>query len=133
LTSLYRATHRDSPPPNRRHQRREEGGGRRKGGRRGKKEGRKRGTPVEEPEAALCCRHWGPHPGADGLPFVEEGGAGVGEEEEKRRRESGRRRPMKPELLRKDTNAVNPEDRSASAAMDALNVDHHLFGRMPEQ
>jgi hypothetical protein len=36
-------------------------------------------------------------------------------------------------LLRKDTDVVNPEDRSASAAMDALNVDHHMFGRMPEQ
>jgi hypothetical protein len=45
----------------------------------------------------------------------------------------GRRRPTKPELLRKDTDAVNPEDRSASTAMDALNVDHHLFGRMLEQ
>jgi hypothetical protein len=95
-----------------------------KGGRRGEKEGRKRGTPVEEPEAALCRWHWGPHPGAAGLPFVEkESGAGVGEEEEKRKRESGHRRPTKPELLRKDTNAVNPEDRSASAAMDALNID----------
>jgi hypothetical protein len=105
-----------------------------KGGRRGKKEGRKRGTPVEEPEAALCRRHWGPHPGVTGLPFVEkEGGAGVGEEEEKKKRESGRRRPTKPELLRKDTDVVNPEDRSASAAMDARNVDHPLFGRMPEQ
>jgi hypothetical protein len=105
-----------------------------KGRRRGEKEGRKRGTPVEEPEAALCYRHWGPHPGAVGLPFVEkEEGAGVGEEEEKRKRESGRRRPTKPELLRKDTDAVNPEDRSASAAMDALNVDHPLFGRMPDQ
>jgi hypothetical protein len=49
------------------------------------------------------------------------------------KRESGRRQPTKPELLRKDTDAVNPEDRSASAAMEALNVDHHLFGRMPEQ
>jgi hypothetical protein len=39
---------------------------------------------------------------------------------------------MKPELLRKDTDAVNPEDWSASPAMDALNIDHHLFGRMPE-
>jgi hypothetical protein len=39
----------------------------------------------------------------------------------------------KPTLLRKDADTVNPEDRSASAAMDALNVDHHLFGRMPEQ
>jgi hypothetical protein len=57
----------------------------------------------------------------------------VGEEGEKRKREPGRRRPTKPELLSKDTDAVNPEDRSASAAMDALNVDHHLFGRMPEQ
>jgi hypothetical protein len=101
---------------------------------RGKKEGRKRGTPVEEPEAALCCQHWGPHPRAVGLPFVEkEGSAGVGEEQEKRKRESGRRRPTKPKLLRKDTDTVNPEDRSTSAAMDALNVDHHLFGRMPEQ
>jgi hypothetical protein len=64
---------------------------------------------------------------------VEEGGARVGEEEEKRKREPGRRQPTKPELLCKDTDAVNPEDRSASAAMDALNVDHHLFGRIPEQ
>jgi hypothetical protein len=41
--------------------------------------------------------------------------------------------PWKPALLRKDADAVYPEDRSASAAMDALNVDHHLFGRMPER
>jgi hypothetical protein len=34
---------------------------------------------------------------------------------------------------RADADAVYPEDRSASAAMDALNVDHHLFGRMPER
>jgi hypothetical protein len=47
-----------------------------KGGRRGKKDGRKRGTPVEEPEAALCCRHRRPRPGATGLLSVEEGGAG---------------------------------------------------------
>jgi hypothetical protein len=40
---------------------------------------------------------------------------------------------MKTELLRKDTDAVNPKDRSASAAMDALNIEHPLFGRMPEQ
>jgi hypothetical protein len=39
----------------------------------------------------------------------------------------------KPKLLRKAADAVNPEDRSASAAMDTLNVDHHLFGRMHEQ
>jgi hypothetical protein len=43
------------------------------------------------------------------------------------------RAPWKPALLRKDADAVYPEDRSASAAMDALNVDHHLFGRMPER
>jgi hypothetical protein len=43
------------------------------------------------------------------------------------------RASWKPALLCKDADAVNPEDRSASAAMDALNVDHHLFGRMPEQ
>jgi hypothetical protein len=73
---------------------------------------------VEEPGAALCCRHWGPHPGAAGLPLVEkEGGAGVGEEEEKRKRESGRRRPTKPELLRKDTDVVNPEDRRTGAPL----------------
>jgi hypothetical protein len=41
--------------------------------------------------------------------------------------------PWEPALLRKDADAVYPEDRSASAAMDALNADHHLFGRMPEQ
>jgi hypothetical protein len=60
----------------------------------------------------------------------------------RRRGKIGPRRPgavdlprasWKPELLRKDTDVVNPEDRSASAAMDALNVDHHMFGRMPEQ
>jgi hypothetical protein len=43
------------------------------------------------------------------------------------------RASWKPMLLRKDADAVNPEDQSASAGMDALNVDHHLFGRMPEQ
>jgi hypothetical protein len=43
------------------------------------------------------------------------------------------RASWKPALLRKDADAVYPEDRSASAAMDALNVDHHLFGRMPER
>jgi hypothetical protein len=43
------------------------------------------------------------------------------------------RASWKPALLCKDADVVNPEDRSASAAMDALNVDHHLFGRMPEQ
>jgi hypothetical protein len=43
------------------------------------------------------------------------------------------RAPWEPALLRKDADAVNPEDRGASAAMDALNVDHHLFGKMPEQ
>jgi hypothetical protein len=43
------------------------------------------------------------------------------------------RTPWKSALLRKDADAVNPKDRSASADMDALNVDHHLFGRMPKQ
>jgi hypothetical protein len=43
------------------------------------------------------------------------------------------RAPWKPALLHKDADAVYPEDRSASPAMDALNVDHHLFGRMPKQ
>jgi hypothetical protein len=43
------------------------------------------------------------------------------------------RAPWKPALRRKDADAVYPGDRSASAAMDALNVDHHLFGRMPER
>jgi hypothetical protein len=43
------------------------------------------------------------------------------------------RAPWRPALLRTDADAVYPEDRSASAAMDALNVDHHLFGRMPER
>jgi hypothetical protein len=41
------------------------------------------------------------------------------------------RAPWKPVLLRKDADAVYPEDRSASAAMDALNVDHHLLDKMP--
>jgi hypothetical protein len=62
----------------------------------------------------------------------------------------GRRRPTKPELLRRDADAVNLKDRSTSAAMDALDivklelespvcwessycfVDRHLFGRLPE-
>jgi hypothetical protein len=43
------------------------------------------------------------------------------------------RASWKPALLCKDTDAVYPEDQSASAASDALNVDHHLFGRMPER
>jgi hypothetical protein len=41
--------------------------------------------------------------------------------------------PWKLALLCKDADAVYPEDWSASAAMDAFNAGHHLFGRMPEQ
>jgi hypothetical protein len=64
---------------------------------------------------------------------VEEGGAGVGK---KKRRGRGSRviaDPRSRSCCARTPTAVNPEDRSASAAMDVLNVDHHLFGRMPEQ
>jgi hypothetical protein len=65
---------------------------------------------------------------------VEEGGAGGGGRPDLADPELELpRASWKSALLRKDTDAVNPEDRSASADMDALNVDHHLFGRMPEQ
>jgi hypothetical protein len=65
---------------------------------------------------------------------VEEGGAGGGGRPDLAVPELELpRAPWKPALLRKDADTVNPEDRGASAAMDALNVDHHLFGRMPEQ
>jgi hypothetical protein len=65
---------------------------------------------------------------------VEEGGAGGGGRPDLAVPERELLRvPWRPALLRTDADAVYPEDRSASAAMDALNVDHHLFGRMPEQ
>jgi hypothetical protein len=65
---------------------------------------------------------------------VEEGGAGGGGRSDLADPELELpRAPWKPALLRKDADAVNPEDRGASTAMDAFNVDHHLFGRMPEQ
>jgi hypothetical protein len=71
----------------------------------GKKEGKKGGTPVEDLKPPLAA--------GTGGPVQEPPGCGS-------------RRPHR-------ADAVYPEDRSASAAMDALNVDHHLFGRMPER
>jgi hypothetical protein len=65
---------------------------------------------------------------------VEEGGAGGGGRPDLAVSELELpRAPWKPALLRQDADAVYPEDRSASAAMDAFNADHHLFSRMPEQ
>jgi hypothetical protein len=65
---------------------------------------------------------------------VEEGGAGGGGRPDLAVPERELpRAPWRPALLRKDADAVYPEDRSAPAAMDVFNVDHHLFGRMPEQ
>jgi hypothetical protein len=106
--------------------------------REGRKEGEEgreeEGGPWRSPKPPLAVGTGGRPGAAAGLQFVEEGGAGGGRRPDLAVPERELpRAPWRPALLRTDADAVYPEDRSASAAMDALNVDHHLFGRMPEQ
>jgi hypothetical protein len=101
----------------------------REGRKEGKKEGKKGETPVEDPKPPLAAGTGGPvqEPPGCGSRRPRRADVVVVSELELPRA------PWRPALLRKDADAVYPEDRSASAAMDALNVDHHLFGRMPER
>jgi hypothetical protein len=102
-----------------------------------KERGKEEGRSVGGREEARGQRLPAPTGVAEGRRTAVRGGGRC-----RRRGKAGSHRPgavnlprasWKPALLHKDADTVNPEDRSASAAMDALNVDHHLSGRMPEQ
>jgi hypothetical protein len=100
-------------------------------GRGKEKEGRKRsGRPGRSRSRPLCCRHRRFRPGAARLQYQEAAPS-----------RGRRRRPgagaaagaVKAGTAAQGHRRRVPEGPEPSAAMDSLNVDHHLFGRMPER